>query len=79
MPLFSLIIAKLKSQLQLQLDLASLIISSLPATHPATQPAGIVPNVTLKVNQSIPVVFTKLKMEDDLNFYVIGRRPQFFL
>ena len=36
--------------------------------QPASHPPGIVSNMASDVNQSIQIRFTKLKMEDDINF-----------
>jgi hypothetical protein len=63
-----------------QLDWVSLNITSRPASQPPSHPPTRNSfKFNSNVNQIIQTRFTQLKMEDYLNLFVNGRRPQLFV
>jgi hypothetical protein len=69
------IFCQARSQLQPSwTELALLSLWYQPASHPPR----IVSNSNSNVKRSIQTRFTQLKMEENFNFFVNGRRPQHF-
>jgi hypothetical protein len=64
-----------KPQLQLfWLSVALLSLLNSPPSHPPSHP----PIHPVKVSKQLSTAAGKLQMEDNLNFFVNGRRPQLF-